>query len=319
MKKYYAIGFGLMAVLAVVFLLPKSIQERSGGGFDVVKKTWKDNFLPTELKRPGKVNWNITEEVSHQVSEIKLSQPENQQEKVAKLLAIKGIKLSDINKDEGNLVFYYRNNNTGYWNRQLGLVQVKENILSKQQIISNNKLSTTDLEKIIEDRLSLIDSKKIRWSNISYKKMVPPRLVTTTENESDLVELEGNWLIDDKKVVSFYGDTIKATITKGGKLTKLEVYLIPEETTGDKKTTINRDVLIKTNLDDIGIVNFEGGENYELSADSINIENVTVTEAELVYVYDGRRNKISPYFWLSGTSIAMGPVKVEMLTSAERE
>lgn len=302
----------------ILFLIPKSDQNK-GGGFELIKKEWSDQFLPTELKRVGKINWNIPTESEKEINEVEVKQPENEVDKVASLLAIKGIKITDVSKDQGNLIFYYRGNSDGFWNRQLGMVQVKENILSKQQIESEGKLNSSEIMALVEKNLAAIDDKKIRWVGVSYKKRIAPRTVTTTEDDADLVELKGDWVMDDRRIVSYFGNSIKVTTTRGGKIIKLEVYLIPGTEAKGRVKTIGSRILNDTNTEDVGLVSYEGGKDYELSAESINVENVTLTGAELVYVYDGRRNKLVPYFELTGTSMAMGPVKVEMLTAAVRE
>lgn len=318
-KKYYRFGIvGIGIILITLIFWPKN-KSGTGGGFEMLKPKWKDIYLPEMIARPGKVEWNIGDDMTKTVAKIETSAPQNETDRVAKILALKGIKITDINKDDGENIFYYGNRNNGMWNRTTGLVQAEENITSKKQLLTQEILDTGDIRVYLENILKTIDKKQIRWTEVSFKKLVYPRWVTSEEKEANVVEFLGNWTIDGKIVRNFADDTIKITTTRGGKILSANIYLLPEATVNGEQQVVDKTTLTNTDVADMGIVSYKGGANYELEVDNINIENVNVTQDELVYVYDGRRNKILPYFLLTGTSVAMGPVKVEMITGAVRE
>lgn len=305
-------------VLTVVVLWPKN-KSNNLSNITMIKTPWKDKYLPVELKRPKKVEWNISENSNSTISKIEASRPENEKERVGRVLAIKGLKNTDIKSEQEGLINYSKYGITGYWSPTRSFVQVVENITSINQVKTENNLELAEIRTKIENILKDIDTKEIRWANIEYNKIVYPRMVASDEVNGNIIVFKGDWVVDGKSVRSFVDNSIKITTTRNGRIIGVDIYLLPEMTVNGVEKVVSQDILEKTNYEDIGIVNYVGGKDYELNVDDIRIENVNVTQKELIYIYDGRRNKVVPYFLLTGTSVAMGPVKVEMITGAVRE
>lgn len=168
--------------------------------------------------------------------------------------------------------------------------------------LSENKLK----EKVTEFVDSINDNKEIKYQlNQGVKKrLVYPRWVTTDKDDWEVIEYEGNWIINGVKVVDYIEQPIAVTITRGGKIVKLKIQYIPGEIKITGKVKIPSLAKLKaTAVEKMIVWEVKGGENYEIKEGSEKkIRLVTVSQIEPVLVINKKLGEIDNFLMAEGKS-----------------
>ena len=150
---------------------------------------------------------------------------------------------------------------------------------------------------------------EIEWTGVDYKKLLYPRWIEAKESEAQSVEIRGDYVINGIRITTYYGEGIKGVFDRKGNLLKLSLSLrpnfIPQE---EDEELVNIDEASQSPIQMYGVFNNQGIEK---------ISEVNITEAEIVEVYDNKRNFLRPYYWLEGNTYSENkPVKIKLLLKA---
>ena len=258
------------------------------------------NF-PETLKKIGAVNWS---------SEIKQNYPKE----INKLI----IKRKPIDeKREAEIIKYFGiNKQNGYIVKEQNYIQYTNmpSNLDKVAVTTNWEIGElkNKLRKIASDINNEIGL-QVEWTSSSFRKYNQPYMVETTQNEAQFLEISGDYVVDETRLTTFHGESIKAFFDGQGNLLKISIYLKPEVKTIDDYWQI-------MTLEEAGnspINRYRAGVNdlYD------EIGKVNLTQVQLVQIYDNALESIGPYFLLEGNTFSpreQKPVNLPILLKAIR-
>ncbi len=156
---------------------------------------------------------------------------------------------------------------------------------------------------------------------IRYKEFLYPWWVSATRDKFDALELRANYVFEGVPVAMFNGHPIIANYFTNGKLAKIQGQIPFEKVVkSEEKELISLDSLKKVRAEDIKIWEINGGQEYELSGEDVELEKVEIYDYNLGYIYDFKSKVVWPFYFLNGNSqLATGPAKVILITPATRE
>lgn len=258
----------------------------------------EDRDLPIELPKIQRVSWQLLDNIDlPKTSRLVIQKQTIDETRSTKIKETLGI-----------------NDKNGYVDKENNIVGYTEEIVSVKQVPTKGsweiELLKNKLKKITEN-INEEGEMEIKWTGVEYKKILYPRWIDSTEVEAQGVEISGDYVVGGVKLTTYYGESIKGTFNREGRLLKLVVSLKPEVvSSGDVVELINIDQASKSPINMYGAMNNAGIEN---------IEKVNITQTEIVYVYSNKKSLIKPYYLLSGNTYSENkPLKILLLLKAEK-
>lgn len=294
-KKYWwVVALGVVLLLVLFWPNSKKVEEKIVENPVIVSQ--KDLYLPLELPKIQSVNWVAIDNIElPEMNKFKIQKQIIDEEKEIKIKEMLGI-----------------NNENGYVDKENGVVGYTEEIKSLDQIpqkgIWDVDVLKNKLKKMTEN-INGVNDLEIVWTGTKYQKILYPRWIESTENEAQSVEIRGDYIVNDLRMTTYYGESIKGTFNREGKLLKLVLSLRPEilASEGEEKL-INIDEASKSPISMYGVIDNAGIEE---------IGKVNITQVEIVWVYSNRINIIKPYYWLGGNTYSENrPTKISLLLRA---
>lgn len=296
-KKYFGI-VGAVLILLLWWLWPK--KETVENKIEEIPTTTirQDLYLPTELPRIKSVNWATKTEIElPKIIKMSIQRQEVDEERENKIIKSLGI-----------------NENNGFVDKINNIIEYTEEIKSVEQL---KQTGNWNIEKYKEklkaevEELNEIRGIEIEWTEVIYQKVFFPRWVETSEKEAQSVEIRGDYLINGVRTSTYFGEAIRGTFNRNGELIKLYLSLrpifIPSE---EFEELINVEEASQSPIGMYGVVENGGIEK---------IDKVNITEAEIVEIYDNKRNLLKPYYWLEGNTYSENkPVVIKLLLKAEK-
>jgi len=288
-KKYWwAVGLGI--ILLLLLFWPKKTKE------EPIVNNQEDQYLPIELPKVQSVNWLVVNNIElPKINKLKIQKQTINTERETKISELLGIK-----------------NGNGYVDKTNNVVGYTEDITSLQQLPMENNWDIDLLKnklKNIAENINEISDLDIRWTRIKYQKILYPRWIESTQDEAQSVEIRGDYIINNVRTTTYFGESIKGTFNREGHLLNLVLSLRPEILPNEgKEELININEANKSPISFYGAVDNAGIEK---------IGQVNITQAEIVQVYNNKDNFIKPYYLLSGNTYSENkPEKVLLLLRA---
>lgn len=258
-------------------------------------------IFPETLKKIGEVNWN---------SEIKQDYPEKLNKITIKRKIIDEKRENEIKKYLGI------NDQNGYVLKDVNYIQYSNMPKNLESMPINNNWEIGQLKnklrKIASDLNNEMDL-KIEWTNTSYRKYSQPYLIETTQNEAQFLEIDGDYMVNETRLTTFHGESIRAFFDGQGNLLKISIYLKPEIL----NTNDYWEIMTPEEAKNASINNYRAGINdlYD------EIKKVNLTQVHLVQVYDNLEESVGPYFLFDGNTYSQReqkPVNLPVLLRAEK-
>jgi len=294
-KKYWwVIGIGIILLLFLIWPRKKKeeILERP------IITVRSDLSLPVELPRIESVSWTIKENIE-----------------LPKILKMK-IQRQEINEDrEGRIKRRLGiNDKNGFVDKVNNIIEYSKEIESINQLKVDRDWEIAvfkDKFTLLIEEINEINGLEIVWTEIKHQKILFPRWIEATEEDSQVVEIMGDYVFNGIRLSTFFGEAIKGIFDRRGNLLKLTLSLRPNFIPSDEfRELINIDEASQSPISMYGVFDNQGIEK---------INKVNITEAEIINVFDNERNLLKPYYWLEGnTFFGNKPVKIKLLLKAER-
>lgn len=256
----------------------------------------QDLEMPVELPRAASVNWLIRENI--------------ELPKIIKL----SIKKQNINIERENKIkkLLGINEENGFVDGVNNIIEYVKEVTPRDKLNTSEEWNLTEIKnnfKNMVEEINEIRGIEIEWTGVDYKKLLYPRWIEAKESEAQSVEIRGDYVINGIRITTYYGEGIKGVFDRKGNLLKLSLSLrpnfIPQE---EDEELVNIDEASQSPIQMYGVFNNQGIEK---------ISEVNITEAEIVEVYDNKRNFLRPYYWLEGNTYSENkPVKIKLLLKA---
>jgi len=296
-KSWWIIGIG---IVFLIFLMWPRDKKEEVPEIIPTPTVWQDLEMPIELPKVNKVNWLIKENI--------------ELPKIVKM----SIKKQDIDVDRENRIkkILGINGENGFIDKINNIIEYVKEITpkDKDKLDRNEEWNLAEIKdnfKNIIEEINEIKGIEIEWTEVNYQTLLYPRWIKATEKEAQSVEIKGDYIVNGIRISTFYGEGIKGVFDRKGNLLKLTLSLrpnfIPKE---DYEELANIDEVSRRPVQMYGVFDNQGIEK---------INEVNITEAEIVEIYDNKRNLIKPYYWLEGnTFFENKPTKIRLLLKANK-
>lgn len=294
-KKWLVIGGVVFFGIILWSSWPRNKKEDNTIKTVKIEEQRNDPYLPVELSQPKKVNWiKSSEKDGTKIKELNIQRQgiDDQREKEIK-----------------NILGMTTEN--GYVDKENNVISWTKEISSKNQIPETGKWNLEEDKKKLADLVEKINGKaEIVWTKTTYQKILYPRWIESVESEAQSVMISGDYVIQGVRASTYFGDSISGIFNRRGELLKIYINLAPEVIKSDKEIKIiSTDEASRSPMNIYGIVDKGGAEE---------INEVNVNKAELINVFDNKRNLMKAYYQLSGNSwVENKSVKIMMLVKAE--
>lgn len=295
-KKWLVIGGVVFFGIILWSSWPRNKEEGNTIKTVKIEEQRNDPYLPVELSQPKKVNW--------------MKSNENDGTKT-KELNIQRQGIDDQREKEIKNILGMTTEN-GYVDKENNVISWTKEISSKNQIPGTGKWNLEEDKKKLTDLVEKINGKtEIVWTKTTYQKILYPRWIESVESEAQSVMISGDYVIQGVRASTYFGDSISGIFNRRGELLKIYINLAPEVIKSDKEIKIiSTDEASRSPMNIYGIVDRGGAEE---------INEVNVNKAELINVFDNKRNLLKAYYQLSGNSwVENKSVKITMLVKAEK-
>lgn len=311
---------GLTAVI-VWLVWPKNGQNGKNNGWETKKtrENYVDNYLPVELKTPKELEWKVDKWEQAETAKTWFFENSLDVGMVERFVGEMKMKTANNNKEGVITVYSNEAGESIYINTEKREMEYVMEIKNKGQLASGEIIEVARIKDELKQLIGKINGKDndLIWGNTGYRKMVFPRWVESSEREAQAIEIEADYSIEGKRMTTFFGKTIRATVRRDGKILQLFLVKLPTEIKVEKENQGAEGKEIEARkLDNFGITKIEGGENFEVNWEIIEVGKITVNKAEPVLVFDAKGGRIRSYYQLSGSAWSGKPLQVEMLTSA---
>ena len=292
-KSWWILGIGIVFLMFLIWPKDKKEEIYEQIPAPIVRQ---DLEMPVELPRVTRVNWLIKENI--------------ELPKIIKL----SIKKQNIDIERENRI----KNLLGI-NKENGFVDGVNNIIEYvKEVTPRDKLNTSEEWNLTEiknnfknmvEEINEIRGIEIEWTGVSYQTLLYPRWIKATEIEAQSVEIRGDYVINGIRITTYYGEGIKGVFDRKGNLLKLTLSLRPNFIpTEEYEELVNIDEASQSPIQMYGVFDNQGIEK---------INEVNITNAEIVEIYDNKRNFLKPYYWLEGNTYSENkPVKIKLLLKA---
>ncbi len=292
-KSWWVLGIGIVFLIFLIW--PKDKKEKIYEEIPV-PIIRQDLEMPVELPKVTSVNWLIKDNIELP-NIIKLS-----------------IKKQAIDIDRENRIkkLLGINEENGFVNKENNIVEYVKEVTPREKLNASDEWNLTEIKenfKNIIEEINEIKGIEIEWTENNYQKLLYPRWIEATENEAQSVEIKGDYVINGIRISTYYGEAIKGIFDRKGNLLKLSLSLRPNFIPNDEKEElINIDEASQSPISMYGVFDNQGIEK---------INEVNITQAEIVEVYDNKRNFLKPYYWLEGNTYSENkPFKIKLLLKA---
>ena len=258
------------------------------------------NF-PETLKNIGAVNWS---------SEIKQNYPKEIKKLTIKRKIVDEKREAEINK------YFGINTQNGYVLKEQNYIQYTNMPINLEKVAVNTNWEIGELKNKLRKIASDINNEiglQVEWTSTSYRKYNQPYMVEATQNEAQFLEISGDYVVDETRLTTFHGESIKAFFDGQGNLLKISIYLKPDVKTTDNYWQImTLEEAIKSPIN-----SYRAGVNdlYD------EIGKVNLTQVQLVQIYDNEKESIGPYFLLEGNTFSPReekPINIPVLLRADK-
>ena len=170
-------------------------------------------------------------------------------------------------------------------------------------------------------KLNPVTKMETKIEATTYKEFLTPWWVSGTEEKADSIEIQANYVYENIPIKTFGGYMIRANYLTNGKLVKMENQLPFEKIVNSKEKVLwTLSELKNLETQQFKVWRVDGGLNYELSEDAVNIDTVILSDYSLEYIYDIKSGVVWPYYFLNGESdLKTGKAKVKLIISAVKE
>lgn len=276
-----------------------------------------DLFLPADLKRPVGINWeNFEMDEITTTDKVEAIVREWSREEIERGVMALGENIKSIGQT-GNWTTFGNEKRGGFIDRLNNLIEWQKRIDNREEIPKGKLLDQDETEKKITEMVEKIGGEKVMLilKQIKYVKVVYPQWVECPRAEADMVMVRADMEVEGKKITSFYGEMVTATIGRGGEIMKLALRLPPKFTTRGETMSIKTEEEIKTGrISNFGIK--ETDAKWDVETNNLK---VNATMGELVYIYEAKSSRIKPYWIIGGNSfVGNVPIRVSMLYSATK-
>lgn len=320
----------MIGILGVIFLGLVLWPKEKTNNFEELKpaetKPYNSEIeIPDHLKKPAMIVWEtINLEIPEKLGIYRNKEGKIEENDIKKFVDLVGLDYNSKQTSDKGLILF--NDKTGKYGVTVDETNKKfqyvENVFYKKELEVAGAIPT---EEIQQKLITLIKSlsggvAEINIDNIDYKEMVSPRWISTTKEKSAAVEISASYVIDQYPVKEYGGSPIVALFRNDGRLLKMEVIkgwgvneLIKEE------PLVSLEELQKMGSKLFSISQVAGSKDYQLKIENEIINQLTVTEVELGYVYDATKSEFWPFYFASGNSMTTyGPVTVTVITPATK-
>jgi hypothetical protein len=308
---------GLLLVGIWLTTLRKGTENKQINTEPVTEVELIDPFLPTELVRPQRINWDnfeVTTEGETEKAVIKTRDWSGTE--INRVVMALGEKITSIDQT-GSWTTFGVKQKGGFIDRKNDLVEWQKEIISKEQIPKGKMLAQEDAREKITDMVERIVGQKISlvWEQTKYVKMLYPRWIECGAGEAEMMKIRADMEIDGKKITGFYGKMVEAVVGKDGGIVKLTVRFPPVVSGWGEKTALkNKEEIKKGRISNFGIKETNSNELVGLK----NL-NINATSGELVYVYSAGNSQMKPYWEIQGNTLVNStPLRVSMLYGATK-
>lgn len=323
-KNKWRWGWLLVAGIVAVWLLwPKNktdVTEKKTWENQKVAELYADSYLPTELKTPKEIEWNIEEVNSQDKAAVWWYETNGLMTMASELLKEVGMKEEDKSLENGiTTTFSDKTGRSVYVNNERQELEYVWEIRSKGQLWSNQKKDVGKIKDDLTEMLTRINGTKvtISWEEVRYMKMYFPRWTEALEPEAEAIEIRGDYWLEGKKLKTYYGNSVVAIVRNDGELFKLMMVAVPTTIkVENEKKRAGIEELKHRKLETLGVVRIEGGIGFENTGEIGEIGKIIINKVELVTIMDTRGGRLRSYYWLSGSARSSEPLKVELITGA---
>jgi hypothetical protein len=292
-KSWWILGIGIVFLMFLIWPKDKKEEIYEEIPVPIIRQ---DLEMPVELPRAASVNWLIRENI--------------ELPKIIKL----SIKKQNINIERENKIkkLLGINEENGFVDGVNNIIEYVKEVTPRDKLNTSEEWNLTEIKnnfKNMVEEINEIRGIEIEWTGVDYKKLLYPRWIEAKESEAQSVEIRGDYVINGIRITTYYGEGIKGVFDRKGNLLKLSLSLrpnfIPQE---EDEELVNIDEASQSPIQMYGVFNNQGIEK---------ISEVNITEAEIVEVYDNKRNFLRPYYWLEGNTYSENkPVKIKLLLKA---
>lgn len=292
-KSWWILGIGIVFLMFLIWPKDKKEEIYEEIPVPIIRQ---DLEMPVELPRAASVNWLIRENT--------------ELPKIIKL----SIKKQNINIERENKIkkLLGINEENGFVDGVNNIIEYVKEVTPRDKLNTSEEWNLTEIKnnfKNMVEEINEIRGIEIEWTGVDYKKLLYPRWIEAKESEAQSVEIRGDYVINGIRITTYYGEGIKGVFDRKGNLLKLSLSLrpnfIPQE---EDEELVNIDEASQSPIQMYGVFNNQGIEK---------ISEVNITEAEIVEVYDNKRNFLRPYYWLEGNTYSENkPVKIKLLLKA---
>ena len=194
-----------------------------------------------------------------------------------------------------------------YLNTEENIIKYGLNLLEKSTPKTNIKpfdQINQDLITLLQESLGLQSPLSISKASTHYQTTNGPRFINTTPEKATLVNSTYNYSINSLPILYPNGNSINTIHSLSGKLVNLSLNLPPHPAPADKGTltlpvkTITQ--IKSTPQFQFTTIMLSGNEEFTLSFQEIDLEEATITNGFLGYIYS--QNTLIPYIFLTGTT-----------------
>lgn len=292
-KNWWILGIGIVFLIFLIWLKDKKNEIYEEIPVPIIRQ---DLEMPVELPRAASVNWLIKENI--------------ELPKIIKL----SIKKQNIDVDREKRIreILKMDGTNGFIDKINNIVEYYNEIEQGDVLIKSGDWNITTLKeklKTMVEEINEIKGIEIEWTGVDYKKLLYPRWIEATQEESQSVQIKGDYVINGTRITTYYGEGIKGVFDRKGNLLKLTLSLRPNFIpTEEYEELVNIDEASQSPVQMYGVFDNQGIEK---------INEVNITNAEIVEIYDNKRNFLKPYYWLEGNTYSENkPVKIKLLLKA---
>jgi hypothetical protein len=183
--------------------------------------------------------------------------------------------------------------------------------------LPSREVAEEKIKELVRNLSSTKTVNELTTQEISPKRLVYPRWVTSDEKVAQGWRVTINYSLMNKNIIRSEGETIEAMVGRGGKVLSLKmVWPMTAETTKTETLKLKTLEEVKGSMVQSRVWQIRGGEKTDLLYET-EVSNVGINNISLVYWWEPGEKWLMPYYLLSGNGLLAGePVGVELVTPA---
>jgi len=310
----------IIGVLIILMMMVWINVSKKGGkitpplDFGPTPTLFKKSEIIERRDYPEKIKWELNSFVAPERLKVyKTKRTLVDKGEVEKFLSLFGMSYEDKGVENEGIIFFDREGVSAYVNLEKNVFGMTRRV--KGEI--KNRMSEEQLRKRVEDVFVdfIPEGGLIEFGEVSYKREVYPRLVSSDKEVATLMEFEADLVVNGVKVKSEVGSLFKGVIRMDGEISKITIErsFTTWEEAGEER------ILSFGEVRDMGVENFKvkdvyGNTDYDLDPEN-EIKEAVIEEMELVYVAKGIQ--LVPYFSFEGKTVTnKGVARVKLFLRA---